>query len=679
VTVGRTRIKTTKPSGGFQLREPFPPGGDQPKAIRELVEGLERRDEAQVLLGITGSGKTFSIANVIQEVQRPTLIIAHNKILAAQLYGEFKELFPDNAVHYFVSYYDYYQPEAYVPTTDTFIEKDSIVNEEIDRMRHAATFALLSRKDVIIVASVSCIYGIGSRSTYESMTCEVDVGTAVDRDSVLRRLVELQYERNDIDFHRGTFRVRGDTVEVFPAYEADTAVRIEWWGDTVESISEIDPMRGKIKVALDRTVIFAASHYATPAETMRRACETIRVELKEQLELLSKQGKLLERQRLEQRTMYDLESIEQMGFCSGIENYSRHLTGRHSGEPPPTLMDYFPEDYLLVIDESHQTVPQIGAMYNGDRSRKETLVEFGFRLPSALDNRPLRFDEWRERAKQTIYVSATPADWELGEAKGIVVEQIIRPTGLLDPLVEVRPVAHQVDDLLAEIRDRVSKGDKVLVTTLTKRMSEDLSEYYREIGVKVKYLHSDIDTLERIQILRDLRRGEFDVLVGINLLREGLDIPEVSLVGILDADKEGFLRSERSLIQTIGRAARNVNGKVLLYADKETASIRDAVGVTRRRRELQEKYNAEHGIVPKNATRKIMDVQIAEPMPKRGARSAQLAGIDLKKIDSLDTVRAAIDKLRKEMKQAAADLEFERAAALRDKARELEQLELQMR
>jgi excinuclease ABC subunit B len=676
--VGRTRIKTSKPSGGFQLKAPFPPGGDQPKAIRELVEGLQRHDEAQVLLGITGSGKTYSIANVIQEVQRTTLIIAHNKVLAAQLYGEFKELFPDNAVHYFVSYYDYYQPEAYVPTTDTFIEKDSIVNEEIDRMRHAATFALLSRKDVIIVASVSCIYGIGSRSTYESMTCEVDVGTAVDRDSVLRRLVELQYERNDIDFHRGTFRVRGDTVEVFPAYEADTAVRIEWWGDTVESISEIDPMRGKIKVPLEGTVIFPASHYATPADTMRRACETIRVELKDQLELLSKQGKLLERQRLEQRTMYDLESIEQMGFCSGIENYSRHLTGRFPGEPPPTLMDYFPEDYLLVVDESHQTVPQIGAMYNGDRSRKETLVEFGFRLPSAIDNRPLRFDEWRERAKQTIYVSATPADWELGEAKGVVVEQIIRPTGLLDPLVEVRPVAHQVDDLLAEIRDRVGKGDRVLVTTLTKRMAEDLSEYYREIGVKVKYLHSDIDTLERIQILRDLRRGEFDVLVGINLLREGLDIPEVSLVGILDADKEGFLRSERSLIQTIGRAARNVNGKVLLYADKETDSIREAVGTTQRRRARQEVFNAEHGIVPKTATRKIMDVQIAEPMPKKGARPS-IAGLDLKKLDSLDGVRSAIDKLRKEMKQAAADLEFERAAALRDKARELEQLELQMR
>jgi excinuclease ABC subunit B len=664
---------------GFQLRAPFPPGGDQPKAIRELVEGLERGDEAQVLLGITGSGKTFSVANVIQAVQRPTLIIAHNKILAAQLYGEFKELFPDNAVHYFVSYYDYYQPEAYVPTTDTFIEKDSIVNEEIDRMRHAATFALLSRRDVIIVASVSCIYGIGDRTTYESMTCEVDVGTAVDRDAVLRRLVELQYERNDIDFHRGTFRVRGDTVEVFPAYEADTAIRIEWWGDNVEAIHEIDPMRGKVKTSIDRTVIFAASHYATPADTMRRACESIRVELKEQLELLSKQGKLLERQRLEQRTMYDLESIEQMGFCSGIENYSRHLTGRTAGEPPPTLMDYFPDDYLLVVDESHQTVPQIGAMYNGDRSRKETLVEFGFRLPSAVDNRPLRFDEWRERARRTIYVSATPADWELGEAKGVVVEQIIRPTGLLDPEVEIRPVAHQVDDLLAEIRDRTVKGDRVLVTTLTKRMAEDLSEYYREIGVKVKYLHSDVDTLERIQIIRDLRRGEFDVLVGINLLREGLDIPEVSLVGILDADKEGFLRSERSLIQTIGRAARNINGKVLLYADKETESIRDAVGVTRRRRSVQEAFNAEHGIVPRNASRKILDVQVAEPMPKKGQRSPQIAALDLQKIDDIDSLRSAIDKLRKEMKQAAADLEFERAAALRDKARELEQLELQMR
>jgi excinuclease ABC subunit B len=668
------------PPAGFKLVSPYKPAGDQPKAIVELTEGLKRGDEAQVLLGITGSGKTFSIANVIQQVQRPTLIMAHNKILAAQLYGEFKELFPENAVHYFVSYYDYYQPEAYVPTTDTFIEKDSIVNEEIDRMRHAATFALLSRRDVIIVASVSCIYGIGSRSTYESMTCEVDVGTAVDRDSVLRRLVELQYERNDIDFHRGTFRVRGDTVEVFPAYEADTAVRIEWFGEQVEAISEIDPLRGGIKRKMDRVVVFPASHYATPAETMRKACESIRVELKDRLGELSRQAKLLERQRLEQRTMYDLESIEQMGFCSGIENYSRHLTGRSVGEPPPTLMDYFPDDSLLVIDESHQTVPQIGSMYTGDRSRKETLVEFGFRLPSALDNRPLRFDEWRERARQAIYVSATPAEWELAEAKGVVVEQIIRPTGLLDPLVEVRPVAHQVDDLLAEIRERTARGERVLVTTLTKRMSEDLTEYYREIGVKVKYLHSDIDTLERIQIIRDLRRGEFDVLVGINLLREGLDIPEVSLVGILDADKEGFLRSERSLIQTIGRAARHMDGKVLLYADKETDSIRDAVGITRRRRAVQEEYNKLHGITPVSAQRKILDVQVAEPMPKKGrGGSLQVSGVELKKLDSLDGVRSAIEKLRNEMKQAAADLEFERAAVLRDKARELEQLELQMR
>ena len=668
----------TKTPGAFRIASPFAPAGDQPKAIRELVEGIGHGESAQVLLGITGSGKTFTVANVIAEINKPTLIIAHNKILAAQLYGEFKELFPDNAVHYFVSYYDYYQPEAYVPTTDTFIEKDSIVNEEIDRMRHAATFALLSRRDVIIVASVSCIYGIGARETYATMTAELDVGTSIDRDTVLRRLVELQYERNDVDFHRGTFRVRGDTVEVFPAYEADTAVRIEWFGDQIESMAEIDPLRGGVKRRLDRSVIFAASHYATPDETMRRAVQTIRAELKDQLELLSREGKLLERQRLEQRTMYDLESIEQMGFCSGIENYSRHLTGRSPGEPPPTLVDYFGDDFLLVVDESHQTVPQIGAMYNGDRSRKETLVEYGFRLPSALDNRPLRFDEWHARARRTIYVSATPAEWELNQAKGIVVEQIIRPTGLLDPEVEVRPVAHQVDDLLAEIRQRTAKGDRVLVTTLTKRMAEDLTEYYREIGVKVKYLHSDVDTLERIQIIRDLRRGEFDVLVGINLLREGLDIPEVSLVGILDADKEGFLRSERSLIQTIGRAARNLNGRVLLYADKQTESIELAVGETRRRREVQAAFNKEHGITPASARRAILDVQPAEPLPK-GRRAPQIAAIDLKKIDDIDTLRATIEKLRAEMKQAAADLEFEKAAALRDKARELEQMELAMR
>ncbi len=662
----------------FNLRAPYQPTGDQPKAIQELLEGLRRGDKSQVLLGITGSGKTFTMANLIADQGRPTLIIAHNKVLAAQLYGELKELFPDNAVHYFVSYYDYYQPEAYVPTTDTYIEKDAIINEEIDRMRHAATYALLSRRDVIIVASVSCIYGIGAPETYAHMTVEVTAGTEVDRDRVLRRLVELQYERNDLDFHRGTFRVRGDVVEVFPAYEVDTAVRLEWWGDQLETISEIDPLRGKIKRSLDEVTIFPASHYATPADQMKRAVEQIRVELRDQLALLTEQGKLLERQRLEQRTMYDLECIEQMGFCSGIENYSRHLSGRKPGEPPPTLIDYFPDDYLLFVDESHQSVPQIGAMFNGDRARKTTLVDFGFRLPSALDNRPLRFDEWKERARQVVFVSATPADWELTEAGGVFVEQIIRPTGLLDPEVEVRPVGQQVDDLLAEIRDRASRGDRVLVTTLTKRMAEDLTDYYKDLGIRVRYLHSDVDTLERIEIIRDLRRGEFDVLVGINLLREGLDIPEVSLVAILDADKEGFLRSERSLIQTIGRAARNVAGKVILYADKETESIRKAVSVTRTRREVQAVYNTAHGIVPRSTKRSILDIQIAEPIPKKG-KGADVAAVDMRKIDDLDSLRTAIGKIRAAMKKAASELEFERAAALRDQARELEQMELSLR
>ncbi len=663
----------------FELKSPFPPGGDQPTAIAELVAGLQRGDGAQVLLGITGSGKTFTIANVIAQVDRPTLIIAHNKVLAAQLHGEFKELFPNNAVHYFVSYYDYYQPEAYVATTDTFIEKESIINEEIDRMRHAATFALLSRRDVIIIASVSCIYGIGARDAYASMTAEVEVGKTIDRDGILRRLVELQYERNDLDFHRGTFRVRGDTVEVFPAYEADTAIRIEWWGDEIESISEIDPLRGKARQALQRAVIFPASHYATPADTLKRAVADIRAELRERLTELSAQNKLLERQRLEQRTMYDLESIEQMGFCSGIENYSRHLSGRKAGEPPYTLMDYFPEDYLLVIDESHQTVPQIGSMYAGDRSRKENLVNFGFRLPSALDNRPLKFEEWQQRGRQSIYVSATPAEWELAQASGVVVEQIIRPTGLLDPEIEIRPVGHQVDDLLAEIRDRVARQERVLVTTLTKRMAEDLTEYYREIGIKVRYLHSDVDTLERLQIIRGLRLGEFDVLVGINLLREGLDIPEVSLVGILDADKEGFLRSERSLIQTIGRAARHERGKVFLYADKETDSIRKAVEVTRQRRVVQAAYNVAHGITPRSASRGIRDMQIAEPLPKKGKKGGALGAIELRDVNDLASLRTVIEKLRGEMKTAATELEYETAAALRDQIRKLEQLELQMR
>ncbi len=680
----RTRSGAQQPKppprrGLFQLKAPYQPAADQPAAIRELVEGVRRGDRGQVLLGITGSGKTFTMANVIAELDRPTLIMVHNKILAAQLYGELKELFPDNAVHYFVSYYDYYQPEAYVPTTDTFIEKDSIINEEIDRMRHAATFALLSRKDVIIVASVSCIYGIGAREVYEEMTQKLAVGAEIPRDDILRRLVELQYERNDLDFHRGTFRVKGDTIEIFPAYEADTAIRVEFWGDQIESMAEMDPLRGKVKRKIEETTIFPASHYATPQDTLRKAIEGIRVELRDRLEQLTGENKLLERQRLEQRTMYDLEALEQMGFCSGIENYSRHLSGRKPGEPPPTLMDYFPDDYLLIVDESHQTVPQIGGMFNGDRARKTILVEYGFRLPSALDNRPLRFDEWHTRFKNAVYVSATPADWELAEAQGVIVEQIRRPTGLLDPEIELRPVGHQVDHLLGEIRARVERKERVLVTTLTKRMAEDLTEYYAEVGVKVKYLHSDIDTLERIQIIRDLRKGEFDVLIGINLLREGLDLPEVSLVAILDADKEGFLRSTRSLIQTIGRAARNVNGKVILYADRQTDSIQHAVAETRRRRALQQEHNAAHGITPKTVSRPILDVQIAEPIPKKGRTSPALAAVDLKKIDDLDTLRSAIDKLRRSMKAAAEDLDFELAATLRDKARELEQLEIQLR
>ncbi|MBE7450772.1 MAG: excinuclease ABC subunit UvrB [Kofleriaceae bacterium] len=665
----------------FALRAPYQPAGDQPKAIRDLVEGLARGDAAQVLLGITGSGKTFTMANVIAAADRPTLIMVHNKILAAQLYGELKELFPDNAVHYFVSYYDYYQPEAYVPTSDTYIEKDSIINEEIDRMRHAATYALLSRRDVIIVASVSCIYGIGAREVYAEMTCELTVGGTTPRDDILRRLVELHYDRNDLDFHRGTFRVRGDVVEIFPAYEADTAIRIELFGDEIERMYEIDPLRGKVKRPIERTVIFPASHYATSKDHLKRAIAQIRVELRERLDELTRAGKLLERQRLEQRTMHDLESMEQMGHCPGIENYSRHLSGRAPGEPPPTLIDYFPDDFLLFVDESHQTVPQIGGMYNGDRARKEVLVEYGFRLPSALDNRPLRFDEWRSRVQQAIYVSATPADWELAEAQGVVAEQIIRPTGLLDPEIELRPVGHQVDHLLGEIRARTAAGERVLVTTLTKRMAEDLTEYYAEVGVRVRYLHSDVDTLERIQIIRDLRRGEFDVLVGINLLREGLDIPEVSLVAILDADKEGFLRSTRSLIQTIGRAARNVAGKVILYADKETDSIKQAVAETRRRRALQQAHNAAQGITPRTVARPILDVQPAEPLPKKGKGKAAptLAALAGSAIDDLDSLRAAIGTLRAAMKAAAEELDFELAAQLRDRARQLEQMELQMR
>ncbi len=665
--------------GPFELISEFKPTGDQPEAIRQLNEGIKRGDKHQTLLGITGSGKTFTIANVIRDHGRPALIMAPNKTLAAQLYGEFKELFPHNAVHYFVSYYDYYQPEAYVASTDTFIEKDSMINEEIDRMRHAATYALLSREDVIIVASVSCIYGIGDRSTYGEMTCNAEVGQEVPRDEILHRLVELQYDRNDTDFHRGTFRVRGDTVEVFPAYEHDTAIRIEWWGDTIEAISEIDPLRGKSKKQLQTTSIFPASHYATPAETLKRAIGEIQTELGTRLNELSAEEKLVERQRLEQRTLYDIECIEQMGFCSGIENYSRHLTGREKGQAPPTLIDYFPSDSLFVIDESHQTIPQIGAMFKGDRSRKETLVSYGFRLPSAMDNRPLRFEEWEDRLPQVIHVSATPADYEIEHSKGVLVEQLIRPTGLLDPAIEVRPVGNQVDDLLDEIRIRAKKKQRVLVTTLTKRMAEDLTEYYTDIGVRVRYMHSDIDTLQRVELLRDLRRGEYDVLVGINLLREGLDIPEVSLVAILDADKEGFLRSRRSLIQTIGRAARNVEGRVILYAGRITDSMRIAIDETERRRVFQEEHNKKHGITPKTVTRSILRVGEQAAKAMRASPGEELAeAITRLDVHGMDELNEAISTLRKEMRASAETMDYERATHLRDRAQELEALRLKL-
>src|SRR5579859_7564338 len=598
----------------FRLRSSFEPKGDQPTAIEALLAGVAAREKHQVLLGITGSGKTFTIANVIQQSGRPTLILAPNKTLAAQLYGEMRELFPENAVEYFVSYYDYYQPEAYIPSTDTFIDKDAIINDQIDRMRHSATVALLSRRDVIIVASVSCIYGIGSAESYSGLLIRLNKGEELRRDVLLRQLVDIQYERNDVDFHRGTFRVRGDVVEIFPTYEQETAIRVEFFGDVIESIREVDPLRGRVKSTLERYAIYPGSHYVTPQAQMRRAIESIRGELRERLEFFDKEGRFLEKQRLEQRTLYDLELMEQMGFCSGIENYSRHLSGRKAGEAPPTLIDYFPPDFLIVIDESHQTTPQLQAMYRGDRARKETLVEYGFRLPSALDNRPLKFEEFEGHVKQCIYVSATPGEYELEKAQGVVVEQVIRPTGLMDPNVEVRPVAGQVDDLLGEIRDRVKKNERVLCTTLTKRMAEDLTDYYRELGVRIRYLHSDVETLDRIDILRDLRLGEFDVLVGINLLREGLDLPEVSLVAILDADKEGFLRSPRSLIQTIGRASRNVQGQVVMYADGVTESMQRAISETNRRRTLQTAYNEENGIVPTTVVRAIMNINPASGM-----------------------------------------------------------------
>ncbi len=657
----------------FDLKSGFQPTGDQPRAIRELTDGLRRGDRHQVLLGVTGSGKTFTIGNVVSQVKRPTLVIAHNKTLAGQLYGEFKELFPDAAVHYFVSYYDYYQPEAYVPSTDTYIEKDSSINDEIDRMRHAATHALLTRNDVLIVASVSCIYGLGTAEAYYGLLQQVQVGQEFLRDRFIRSLIDIQYERNDLDFHRGTFRVRGDTVEVFPPYEEERAVRIEFFGDTVERIHEFDPLRGAKLAELDKVAIFPNSHYVSAPETRRRAIGGVREELQGRLADLKAQNKLVEAQRLEQRTMFDLEMLEQMGFCSGIENYSRWLSGRKAGDPPPCLIDYFPKDFLLVLDECHQTVPQIGAMYRGDRSRKETLVEFGFRLPSALDNRPLKFEEFERVVNQAIYVSATPSQYELAKADGVVVEQIIRPTGLVDPEVEVRPVGTQVDDLLAEIRTREKAGERVLVTTLTKRMAEDLTEYYTDVGVKCRYLHSDIDTLERSALIRDLRRGEFDVLIGINLLREGLDIPEVSLVAVLDADKEGFLRSAVSLVQTIGRAARHLNGRVLLYADSITDSMRKALDETGRRREIQRRYNEEHGITPQSVKRNITDLGMAVceadylTVPMAAEDGAEYQPEQIPKI---------VEELEREMKKASLALEFEKAAQLRDRILGLKDLAL---
>ena len=661
----------------FELVSQMTPKGDQPKAIETLVAGVEKGESRQVLLGITGSGKTFTIANVIEKTQRPALIIAPNKTLAAQLYGEMKELFPHNAVEYFVSYYDYYQPEAYVPTSDTYIEKDAIINDKIDRMRHSATASLLSREDVIIVASVSCIYGIGSRDAYVEMLVMIEKGMTISRDILLRKLVDVQYERNDYDFSRGTFRVRGDVVEVFPAAEENKAIRIEMWGDEIERIAEIDPVRGKVIRELPKYAIFPASHYVTPEEERRRAIETIKVELQERLTTLSNEMKLVEKQRLEQRTLYDLEMLEQTGFCHGIENYSRHFSGRSAGDPPPVLVDYFARNFLLILDESHQTVPQIAAMYRGDRNRKEVLVDHGFRLPSAMDNRPLKFEEFWERAGQTIFVSATPGEWELDETHGEFVEQVIRPTGLLDPVIEVRPVGSQVDDLLGEIRERVKKNERVLVTTLTKRMAEDLTEYYSELGVKVRYLHSDVDTLERIEILRDLRRGLFDVLVGINLLREGLDLPEVSLVGILDADKEGFLRSPRSLIQTIGRAARNVNGRVFMYADRMTDAMKRAIEETDRRRKIQAEYNTAHGITPETTKRAVLDMGDASsgtndwmPIPSANG-SLEGKNVDVSKLSAED-LADHVEELRSEMLALAESLEFERAAKLRDRITELE-------
>ncbi|MED4687736.1 excinuclease ABC subunit UvrB [Peribacillus frigoritolerans] len=653
----------------FELVSKYSPQGDQPAAIEMLVEGIKEGKEMQTLLGATGTGKTFTVSNVIQKINKPTLVIAHNKTLAGQLYSEFKEFFPNNAVEYFVSYYDYYQPEAYVPSTDTFIEKDASINDEIDKLRHSATSSLFERKDVIIIASVSCIYGLGSPEEYREMVVSLRTGMEIDRNALLHRLVDIQYERNDIAFQRGTFRVRGDVVEIFPASRDEHCVRIEFFGDEIDRIREVDALTGEITGERDHIAIFPASHFVTREEKMRIAIQNIETELEERLKELREDEKLLEAQRLEQRTRYDLEMMREMGFCSGIENYSRHLTLRPSGATPYTLIDYFPEDFLLVVDESHVTLSQIRGMFNGDQARKQVLVDHGFRLPSAKDNRPLRFEEFEKKVHQSIFVSATPGPYEL-EHTPEMVQQIIRPTGLLDPTVEVRPIEGQIDDLIGEIQERVKKNERVLITTLTKKMSEDLTDYLKEIGIKVQYLHSEVKTLERIEIIRELRMGKYDVLVGINLLREGLDIPEVSLVTILDADKEGFLRSERSLIQTMGRAARNANGHVIMYADRITNSMELAINETRRRREIQEKYNEEHGIMPQTIQKDIRDSIRATHVAEEGEEYKEDLAPSLAKLPKKERLKV-MASMEKEMKEAAKALDFERAAELRDLLLEL--------
>jgi excinuclease ABC subunit B len=657
----------------FRLTSDFPPRGDQVSAIEELTAHVRGGRSHAVLRGVTGSGKTYTMANVIANVGRPTLVLSPNKTLAAQLFGEFKAFFPHNAVEYFVSYYDYYQPEAYIPQSDTYIEKDALINDEIDRMRHSATRSLMERRDVVVVASVSCIYGIGAPETYQGMHLPIHEGEQIDRDEIIRRLVAVQYERNDYDFHRGTFRVRGDIVEIFPANEESLALRVELFGDVVEAIHRIDPLKGAILDRLDVVHVYPASHYVTPAEQLERALGTIQEELGERLAFLRPRNRLLEAQRLEQRTLFDMEMLRELGYCHGIENYSRHLSGRRPGEAPPTLIEYLPKDALVIIDESHVAVPQVRGMYYGDRSRKEALVEYGFRLPSAFDNRPLTFDEFTRLVGQTVYVSATPGAYELKLSEEALVEQVIRPTGLMDPAIEVRPAREQVDDLLHEIRVRAEREERVLVTTLTKRMAEDLTEYYQQAGLRVRYLHSDIDTLDRVAVIRDLRLGKFDALIGINLLREGLDIPEVSLVAILDADKEGYLRSGTSLIQTAGRAARNVNGRVIMYADRVTESMEDTIRETERRRALQAAYNAEHGITPESIRSSIRE--LLQTVYERDYYTVEMPEAAEETFSSAAQVEARVAELDKQMKEAARRLDFEQAAELRDKIRSLKKLQ----